>query len=128
MYISSMMVCKIESSSNGPRSFPGGGEHVFALQFWFFKPSVKNQWGKGRMPNFVILIVWTSLIVVGWVVVARSGKSCLGKAKIVSFVFFTLFKDGERRVSPKFHLFVSVLIKGTRKLMNLNSQLIDLNS
>ena len=30
-----------------------------------------------------------------------------GSAEIVSFVFLVLFKDGGRRVSPGFHLFVS---------------------
>ena len=38
-----------------------------------------------------------------------SRKSCLGLAKIAFFVFLVLFKDGGRRVSPRFHLFVSAV-------------------
>ena len=41
-------------------------------------------------------------------------KSCLGLAEISSFVFLVLFKDGGRRVSPRFHLFVSDVDQGNR--------------
>ena len=34
-------------------------------------------------------------------------KSYFRLSEIASFVFLFLFKDGERRVSPRFHLFVS---------------------
>ena len=44
-------------------------------------------------------------IVGGRVVVAWS-RSYLGLAEIASFVSLILFKDGGRRVSPRFHLFV----------------------
>ena len=37
-----------------------------------------------------------------------SGKtSYFGLSEIASLVFLLLFKDGERRVSPRFHLFFS---------------------
>ena len=45
-------------------------------------------------------------------VVTWSKKSCLGVAKLVSFVFLVLSKDGGRRVSSIFHLFFLMLIKG----------------
>ena len=38
---------------------------------------------------------------------ACSRKSYLGPAEIASVVFLVLFKDEGRRVSPRFHLFVS---------------------
>ena len=34
-----------------------------------------------------------------------SKKSCLGQAKIASFVFLVLFKDGRHSMSPKLHFF-----------------------
>ena len=40
-----------------------------------------------------------------------SRKSCLGPAEIASFVFLVLFKDGGRRMSLRFHLFVSDVIQ-----------------
>ena len=54
------------------------------------------------MPNFVIFVVWSTLIAGGWVVVAWSRKSCLGPAEIASLVCLILFKDRGRRVSPRF--------------------------
>ena len=51
--------------------------------------------GRNRRPNFVTFVVWSTLIVGGWVVmrvlVAWSKKSCLGPAEIASFVFLVLF-------------------------------------
>ena len=44
---------------------------------------------------FVIFVVWSALIVGGWVVVARSRKSCLRPPEITSFVFLVEFKDGD---------------------------------
>ena len=82
---------------------------------------LKTNWGETEKPYFVIFVVWSSLIVGGWVVVPWTRKCCLGPADIASFLFLLLFKDRERRVSPRFHLFVSMLIKGTRKLVDLNS-------
>ena len=48
---------------------------------------IKANGGRDRRPNFVIFVIWTALIVGGWVVVAWSRKSCLGLAEISSFVF-----------------------------------------
>ena len=70
---------------------------------------------RGRRPNFVNFVVWSSLIVGVWVVVACSKKSCLGPAEIASFVFLVLFKDGKRRVSPRFPLFVSDVNQGNHE-------------
>ena len=44
-----------------------------------------------------------------------SRKSCLGPAEIASFVFLVLFKDGGRRVSLRFHLFVSGVNQGNEE-------------
>ena len=38
---------------------------------------------------------------------AWSRKSCLVLAEIATSLFLVLLKDGGRRVSPRFHLFVS---------------------
>ena len=51
-------------------------------------------------------------IVGGRVVVAWSRRSYLGLAEIASFVSLILFKDGGRRVSPRFHLFVPYVNQG----------------
>ena len=42
-------------------------------------------------------------------------KFYLRPADIASFVFLVSFKDCGRRVSPRFHLFVSDVNKGMRK-------------
>ena len=47
------------------------------------------------------------LLVGGGVGVTWSRDSSLGPAEIASFVHLVLFKDEGRRVSPRFHLFVS---------------------
>ena len=39
--------------------------------------------------------------------VALEQKSCLELIEITSFVLLVLFKDGGRRVSPRFNIFVS---------------------
>ena len=69
-----------------------------------------NKW-RNKRANFVIFVVWYTLIVGGSVsvevLVAWSIKSCLGPAEIASFVSLFLFKNAERKVSPRFHLFVS---------------------
>ena len=67
--------------------------------------------GRNKRANFVIFLVWYTLIVGGMVsvgvLVAWSIKSCLGPAEIASFVSLVLFKNAGRKVSPRFHLFVS---------------------
>ena len=40
-----------------------------------------------RQPNFVICLVWSALIVDGWMVMEWSRNSCLGSAEIASFMF-----------------------------------------
>ena len=47
--------------------------------------------------------------------VAWTRKCCLGPADIASFLFLLLFKDGERSVSPRFHLFVSDVNQGNQE-------------
>ena len=46
---------------------------------------------------------------------ARSRKSCLGPAEIPSAVFLVLFKDGRRRMSLRFHLFVFDVNQGNEE-------------
>ena len=48
--------------------------------------------------------------------VAWSEKSCLGPAEIVSFLLLVLFKNGGRRVSPRFNLFVSHVNQGNEEV------------
>ena len=43
---------------------------------------------------------------------AWSRKSCIGPAEIVSFVFLVFLMDGEWRVSPRCHIFVSDVNQG----------------
>ena len=61
------------------------------------------EWGGGgggdRRPNFINFVFWSAIFVGWWVVVLWSRKS----------IFCVLFKDGRRRVSKRFHLFVSVV-------------------
>ena len=111
------MVGKSESQSSGQISFPRRAKYELVFQFWYCEPSVKNQCWEGgrrgggrerdRRPNFVFFVVWSALIVT-WL-------SCIGPAKIASFLFLVLFKYGERRVSPRFHLFFLMLIRGMRR-------------
>ena len=49
-------------------------------------------------------------------VLVWSRKSCLGPTEIASFVFLVLFKDGQCRVSPRFHLFVSDVNQGNKEV------------
>ena len=50
---------------------------------------------------------------------AWSRKSCLGPAEITSFVFLVLLKDGGRRVSLRFHIFVSDVNQGNKKSVGI---------
>ena len=43
-----------------------------------------------------------------------SRKSCLALTDITSFVFLVLFKDGGRRVSQRYHLFISDVNQGIK--------------
>ena len=84
--------------------------------------------GRNKRANFVIFLVWYTLIVGGMVsvgvLVAWSIKSCLGPAEIASFVSLVLFKNAGRKLSARFHLFVSDVDQGnktfTRRSFYLN--------
>ena len=83
-----------------------GRKHVcFSILIFLF--SIKNHCVRGRRPNFVIFVAWSALIASGWMVVTWSRKSSLAPAKIAFFVCLVLLKDEGRKVSPRFHLFVS---------------------
>ena len=76
--------------------------------------------GRNKRANFVNFSVWYTLIVGGLVsvgvLVAWSIKSCLGPAEIASFVSLVLFKNVGRKVSSRFHLFVSDVDQGNKTL------------
>ena len=97
MLISGLMDSKSKFQFSCPRSSRGREEHGFAFQFWYSESSFNNQWGRDRRPDFVIFVVWSALIVDGWVVMAWSKKSCLGPAAILSFCFWC--KSRERKFS-----------------------------
>ena len=102
------MVSISEFKSRSLRSFLGRGEYEFACQFWYCEPSVKNQWGRDRRLNYILLFCSLECFNCWWVGGGRVEQKVFpGSAEIVSFVFLVLFKDGGRRVSPRFHLFVS---------------------
>ena len=105
MYISGLMISKSKYKSSSRRSFPGSGEYEFAFKSDIVKLLLKTNGGRDRRPIFCV--VWSALIVGGWVVVVCTRKSCLGLAEITSSVFLVLFKDGGCMESPRFHLFVS---------------------
>ena len=48
---------------------------------------LKNNGRRDKRPNFVIFVVWSAVIIGGWVMVAWSRKYCLGWTEISSFVF-----------------------------------------
>ena len=61
-------------------------------------------------------MVRSVIFVGGWVVIAWSEKSCLELVEISSNVFLVQFKDGGRRMSPIFHLFVADANEGNRNV------------
>ena len=77
---------------------------------------LKTNVGRNRGPNFVDFVVWNTLVVGGLVLVVWSRKSCLGPAKIASFVFLVLLKNGGRRVSLRFYLFFSDVNQGNEEV------------
>ena len=79
---------------------------LFAFKLWHCGLSVQDQWTRNRRANYVIVLVWSVLIVGGWVVV-YSRKCYLG-----SEVFLVFFKYGGRRKSPRLHLLVSDVYQG----------------
>ena len=74
--------------------------------------------GRNKITNFVIFVVWYTLIVGGLVsvgvLVGWSIKSCLGPAEIASFVSLVLFRNVGHKVSPRFHLFVYDVDQGNK--------------
>ena len=76
--------------------------------------------GRNKRPNFNSFVVWYTFIVgglvLGRVLVVSSRKSCLEPAEIASFVFLVLFTNAGRKVSPRFHLFVSGIDQGHKTL------------
>ena len=74
---------------------------------------------RNRRPNFVIFVVRYTLIIGGWVFCGGLGgveQVKLGQAEIASFVSLVLFKNAGRKVSPRFHLFVSDVNQGNKTL------------
>ena len=77
-----------QSSNSAVRyRLPGGEDMDLLFNSDIANLLIKANGGRDRRPNFVIFVIWTALIVGGWVVVAWSRKSCLGPAEISSFVF-----------------------------------------
>ena len=72
--------------------------------------------GEDRRPHFVIFVVWKALIVLGCLLVAWGRKPYLGPAEISCFVYLVQFKDGQRKVSLRLHLFVSNVDPGCKDL------------
>ena len=51
--------------------------------------------GVGKRPDLDIFVVWSALIVGGWVVLAWGRRSCLRPAAIASCVFLVSFNGGD---------------------------------
>ena len=68
------------------RLFPKGEDMIF---FWYGETYVKknSEGERERAPYFVIFVVWSALVVGGWVVAAWGKKSYLGSAEISSTVY-----------------------------------------
>ena len=61
------------------------------------------------MPHYVTFIVWSAVVVSGWVVAAWGRKSYLEMAEMLSITCLVYFKDGGR-------------VKGSAKLVLAKSQ------
>ena len=59
-------------------------------------PLLKTILRRDRKFNFVIFVVWSSLIVDRLLVVAWGEKSCFRLAEISSLMFLVFFKDGNQ--------------------------------
>ena len=100
------MVSKCEFKLSGPSRFLEGENMILLLNSDIVILLLKTDAVRDRRPNFVIFVVWSALIVGGWVVLIWSRKSCLGSslvcsrksclvlAEIASYVFLVLFKYG----------------------------------
>ena len=98
---------------------PGMEKYDFAFQSDIANLLLNTNGGRNRRPNFVIFVVWYTLIVGGWVFGGGVGgveQLKLGQAEIASFVSLVLFKNAGRKVSPRFHLFVSDVNQGNKTL------------
>ena len=78
---------------------------------------------RNRRPNFVIFVVRYTLIIGGWVFCGGLGgveQVKLGQAEIASFVSLVLFKNAGRKVSPRFHVFVSDVNRRNKTLTSMS--------
>ena len=80
--------------------FSGGENMNFLLSSDIVKLLLITYPGRNRRPNFDIFVVLRAFIVGGLVLLVWSRQSFLGPIKI-AYVFLVLFKEGERRVSPR---------------------------
>ena len=87
------MVSASEYDPGGLRSSDRNTEYKFAFQFGYCELSLKNQWGRDKKSNFVIFLV----------MVAWGRMPCLKLAEIAHFVSLILFRDGRRKLSPRFY-------------------------
>ena len=87
-----------EYNFGGQGSYPEGANKkisILTLKNFLLKKEWGGVGGRGGDPNFFIFLVWSALIVCGWIVVAWSRNSCLGPAKIASFVFLVYSVIGD---------------------------------
>ena len=85
---------------------------------FLFNPDIeyfvlKTDREKGRRPYFIIFAFWSALIVTGWWLMRWSRKSYLRPNEI--FLFLVLFKDGGRKVGPRFYFFISGVNQGNEE-------------
>ena len=76
---------------------------------------LKTNVGRHRMTNFVIFVVWNAAFVGGWVVVSWSKGFIQSRQKSRSCVP-GFIKVGGRRVSPRFHRFISDINQGNEEV------------
>ena len=95
--------------------FPGGASICLLFNSGFVNFLLKANLGRHGRPNFVIFVVWSFIIVSGWVVELWSKKSYSEPVQNASIVFLVSLKNGGRRVSPRFDLFVSDVYQGNEQ-------------
>ena len=76
-----------EFQTSRSRSLPGRGEYDFLFNVDIVNLLLKKQWGERQKANFLIFVVWSALILGGWVLVAWGRNFYLGPAEISSFVY-----------------------------------------
>ena len=62
---SGLMVNTLEFDFGGWRLFTGRVGSIFAFRFWCCELFLKNHWGRERRPNFIIFVVWSTLLPLG---------------------------------------------------------------